>query len=650
MKDVILKSLELTNFKGEAHRLTNFNHVTTISGRNESGKSRHFDAFIWLLFGKDQFDRTNHEIFTTINGKTLEKVDAVVQGVLEVEGRDVHLTRTFRQNWVRKRGSEVETYEGNATIYEIDGVAVKAGEFKAHIDSIIEESVFKLLTNPQYFLNLKWEEQRSILFQIAGTIADVEVLDKLATVDNKDAISNLANIINQGKDLTQFKKEIASKKLVMKKELALIQPRIDQTIKMMPEVVNFEAFEKELQSIDLQIKAIDTEFQDISESEKTLLAENREKQKAINALKVKQNETVLKAEQSSQEGVYKQNAKRRQLVEALTIANEGLAEFSTAEASRMKKFNSLTFEKEALETKLTKMGEQWGEINERVFNEDNSCPYCTQSMPISETAREDFENHRKKELEEINKKGQLTSDELSDVVSKLEEALPSGNKSIILERINDLTTQLELTPHITGDKVKSEELPEWQSLQAEIKIIEDSIDNTKRDTSDLDTKKQALIEERDEVKLVLNDKALIHKAEEEISNLNNQAKTLAKEIALLEKQEFQIQSFTRIKIQESESRINTLFSLVNFKLFDYTFEGNEFEVCIPTNKEGVPISTVNSAQKINSGLDVINVLCKFHNVTAPIFVDNREGVDDLIETQSQIINLVVVKGQDLIVE
>ena len=66
-----------------------------------------------------------------------------------------------------------------------------------------------------------------------------------------------------------------------------------------------------------------------------------------------------------------------------------------------------------------------------------------------------------------------------------------------------------------------------------------------------------------------------------------------------------------------------------------------FETCIPTNKDGVPVSTVNSAQRTNIGLDIINVLCKFNNISAPIFVDNREGVNTLIETESQIINLVV---------
>ena len=46
---------------------------------------------------------------------------------------------------------------------------------------------------------------------------------------------------------------------------------------------------------------------------------------------------------------------------------------------------------------------------------------------------------------------------------------------------------------------------------------------------------------------------------------------------------------------------------------------------------------------MNAGLDIINTLCKFYGVCAPIFIDNRESVNDIIETESQIINLVVNK-------
>ena len=58
MKKVILNSLTLTNFKGEHDRTTTFNaDITTIAGANGLGKSRHFDAFLWLLFGKDKENR-----------------------------------------------------------------------------------------------------------------------------------------------------------------------------------------------------------------------------------------------------------------------------------------------------------------------------------------------------------------------------------------------------------------------------------------------------------------------------------------------------------------------------------------------------------------------------------------------------------------
>lgn len=53
MKKIILKSLSLVNFRGEQNRTTEFDaKETSIMGDNGIGKSRHFDAFMWLLFGR----------------------------------------------------------------------------------------------------------------------------------------------------------------------------------------------------------------------------------------------------------------------------------------------------------------------------------------------------------------------------------------------------------------------------------------------------------------------------------------------------------------------------------------------------------------------------------------------------------------------
>ena len=55
----------------------------------------------------------------------------------------------------------------------------------------------------------------------------------------------------------------------------------------------------------------------------------------------------------------------------------------------------------------------------------------------------------------------------------------------------------------------------------------------------------------------------------------------------------------------------------------------------------MPFSDANTASKINAGLDIINTLCQHYKVNAPVFIDNRESVVELIPTESQIVNLIV---------
>lgn len=97
------------------------------------------------------------------------------------------------------------------------------------------------------------------------------------------------------------------------------------------------------------------------------------------------------------------------------------------------------------------------------------------------------------------------------------------------------------------------------------------------------------------------------------------------------------------------SRINGMFKYVSFRLFDFTIDNNPVETCIPL-VNGVPYPSANTAGQMNAGLDIINTLCRFYGVCAPIFIDNRESVNDIIETESQIINLVVNKDNFLTIK
>ena len=114
--------------------------------------------------------------------------------MLDVDGKEIVLKRTFKQDWRRKRGAEVETYEGNTTLYHINGEVQKAGEYNDFINNIITENLFRMFTNPLYFLNLAWKTQRDILFEIAGTLPDTEVLDRM---ENKSTF--IKDLITKGK-------------------------------------------------------------------------------------------------------------------------------------------------------------------------------------------------------------------------------------------------------------------------------------------------------------------------------------------------------------------------------------------------------------------------------------------------------------------
>ena len=103
------------------------------------------------------------------------------------------------------------------------------------------------------------------------------------------------------------------------------------------------------------------------------------------------------------------------------------------------------------------------------------------------------------------------------------------------------------------------------------------------------------------------------------------------------------------KIQSCEQRINSMFTNVRFQLFDYTQEGNEFEVCIPL-VDGTPYAVVNTAKQVNAGLDIINTLCQFNNLTVPIFCDGAESVNRYIRTRSQMIFLQVTTDKKLVIK
>ena len=176
------------------------------------------------------------------------------------------------------------------------------------------------------------------------------------------------------------------------------------------------------------------------------------------------------------------------------------------------------------------------------------------------------------------------------------------------------------------------------------------VDNlTSEDTTEIQTKKATIVEQINDINKKLNERDTQEKTKVRIQELQEQEKEISQKVQELELQQYQIEEFTKAKIELLENAINSKFELVKFRLFRNQINGG-MEECCDTLVNGVPFDDVNNAHKILAGLDIIKTLIKFHNTSAPIFIDNRESINQLCDIDAQIISLVVTEDKELRIE
>lgn len=656
MKKVIIKSLTLTNWRGERSRTTQFNPIsTTISGGNGLGKSRHFDAFMWLLFGKDKEDRKDFNIKTVVDGQPLMKTECEVVGVLEVDGEEITLKRAYVEEWVKPRGQVEQVFKGNKTECYWNDTPVNVTEYQKRVSAIIDDSVFKMVTNPLFFASMPWKNQREQLFQLAGTVTDHEI-----AAGNTDFSVLLDKI--SGKSLADFKRELSSRKKRLKSDLDEIQPRIDQTQKLMPETTDFSALEEELAGIEADIATTDKAISDATERVRLQYEAVQKRQEEINTLKTQRQQVVFDAQSKAREEAFNANANRRE-------AEAKVKDVKRNSESLKREMQSYEEEKARLEkqiadfvSKSDALREEWYKENKTTYNGETKCSCCGQELPdaIKAEALEHFNKHKQSRLDEITSKGKGYKEQIETLNSRIQKlevdiVAANGKYNASNAELGLLQKEFESLSEVKQAEVNPENIKEYSDLTKQITDLEAALEAgiEKVDTSEYQGRKKELSRNRDEIKARLADRERIEDFKRQIADLEAKGKGIAQQIADVEREEYTVQQFTKAKIDECEKRINGLFSMVTFRLFEYTIEDakkeNPIETCIPL-VNGVPFSVANTASQVNAGLDIINALTSFYGVKAPIFIDNRESVNEIIPTQSQVINLVVTDDKQLVIK
>ncbi|HEY8690554.1 MAG TPA: AAA family ATPase [Chitinophagaceae bacterium] len=647
-----LKSLSLTNFKGIKQMDISFDKFqTSIFGENASGKTTIFDAFTWLFFGKDSTDRKDFELKPIDkNGKASQKIDVEVSAIIEVDGKPIEVKKVLHEKWVKKRGDLIPEFQGNENIYYWNDVPAQLKQYSEKISELLNENIFKLITNPLYFNSLKWQDRRSVLLQIAGEITNNE----LAAL-NPD-FAPLIKLL-QDKTLEEYKREVAAKKKKIKTDLEAIPTRIDEINRNMPEEVDFASLRKSVEAKEKEIAGIDASLQDATKVMQSAFEAKRKQQNDLHELKTK----VANIKSDVRSHFVEAHNKRKENISSLTSlirSTNSDIQYKQTEADHLETVrNSLLKE-------LEQLRDDWAVENARELIFDPKkfiCPACERALDedhiheTKETLTNNFNTDKAAKLAALVEKAAYEKKKLSGIEAKIKE-IKADLTNLKMKLENDQNKQAGATlEHNTITSNSEDEFNHeldsnkaYASIISEIAEMESLVaeEVEPEDNSDLKEKKSSLRIDIDSLRRQLNDEETIKKSVKRRKELEEEESKLAQQLADLEGSEYLAEQFTKAKMDTLVQRINGRFKYVTFKLFDTQINGGEIECC-DTLVKGVPFQDANNAGKINSGLDIINTLCEHYGVYAPIFIDNRESVNELIDCDSQVVNLIVSTDKKL---
>jgi len=653
MKRITIEELHLRNFRGARDVRVSFTDGTNIvCGDNGTGKSTLMDAFLWTLFGKDADDRKDCEIKRIESGKTLRRTDATVECRLSVDGRLHTLRRSLREVWSKPRGATEPVFKGNETEYTINDVPKKMSEFDAWVaEHLAPADVFRLLTDADCFHRLKWEKQREKLFELAGGVDEEAV---------KASVDGLADLLARlsDKSLEDYRRELAARKRKLRKALEEIPARSDQTRLMIPTTDARDVWERKLADVDARLADLNREAADFAARERARGAEARRRVEEVEALKTRMACRTAELKRAAIEEAEKKNEGRRQVEARLRDLKAADAEATRRLKDAKGEVDELALRINQKEEACERLRAAWYAESARPYTGDNVCPHCLQPLPeeMQRDNRRRFEESKNERLSQIQTDGHRTKAE----ITRLEEEMKTAEAR--LDRAAGDAFDAEASAEILREELA--EMPAavapaavdpmadeaYRAMAEELKRLEADAPQTSpapepNGGAAITARLAALNKERDALRAGLQLCDTADSLRAEIRRLDEESRTLAQQLSEADRDEDTMRRYTRARIEALEQRVNSLFRTVRFRLFAYTQEGGEVEVCVPlVGVDGVPYPVANTAAQVLAGLEIIHVLQQHAGVSAPVFVDGAERLTHFPRMDHQAILLKVAQG------
>lgn len=664
MKKIQFKKLRLLNFCGISNAEYEFGEdITVISGKNGLGKSTIVNAIMYALFGKDisgnsleikTFDKDHniikeipHEVELTVRVHCTESEGASNQVII--------LKRTLTDSW---NGDECR----NTFKYYVNDEVVTAGEYKKAVDAICPEDVFRLCSSTKDFVYRTWQEQRNKLQALVGDITTEDITEGNSKYDF--VVEALKK-----QDIDKLVHHIKYKRKEVQEQLDAVPIRLEELNKSLPEAQDWEALTDEKAQLNEKLVDLANKIQDIRTGGADKVRLDGIHKKIEFAEKRKHN-----MEQGAMNLATEQATKHQSDVITSDVAVKKAQSTVDELKQKMRGYSETDIhakqQKEECEKKADEINDKIDEATKRswVWNaEDGICPHCGQTLPAEDVERIKNESEKRfndrkaddlKALDEDFTKLQHTYTELKNLLEKTDEErkittnqLVEAHKVLKEAEYHKLEVDAEVPDTYEQILAKKEEyqqvVKELAGLQAELdKPSETSSEETAKMLAELEKEREPIGIRYNEVLELLGKKEAFDRITARIAEINEDKLTYRAQLDELDKQLDVVREYNQKADQLLEDRVNEHFRFVKWSMFKINLKGKREATC-ECYHDGVPYRLLNTATKVNAGIDIAYTFAKYNEIEVPMLLDECESVNHPICRGGQQIRMVVTTDDEL---
>lgn len=633
MKEIRFKKLRLLNFCGIREGEFEFGeHITTVSAANGMGKSTIAKAFTYVLFGTD-LNGSSLDIKTyDENHNIIPEIDHSAELVLSVDGEEMTLKRLLTDSWNDEKVKN--TYK-----YFIDGELVTSGDYKKAIGKICNDNIFRLSSSCTCFLEKTWQEQRKVLECMVNEVSSDEV------TRGEEKFDFVVKAL-QKESMDKLYSHIRYKRGEVQEQLDKIPTRLSELDKALPEKKDWESMKLKKEELKKQLTSLQEKEANIKNGNANIVKNEGLRHKIEFCYKRKDLMERSAREKSSDDEV-----KHSASLVSARVSNDKAASMVEELSKKLLGFDDTEkHAKEQIEECKRNVGELNQKLDEASSREwewnakDSICPHCGQELTfdklheIMEESKKRFNDRKANDIKAIQDTFARVKKEYKELKDVLEQIADERSQTSN-QLANAQKAKLESENHlkeVEDEKVLSyKEIlaskEEYQQVVGEIKTLEEELNKPVEEDGE---KEKILSETKKEIESVRNEISdlLIEINKENsytrvsklIEKANEDKKTFQEQLDDIDEQMDIAKEYYQRSCEVLEGKLNSLFGYVKWSMSQVDLDGNRKPYC-ECYHNGVPYSKMNTADQMNAGIDVANVISEFYEVSVPMLIDGCES-------------------------